>query len=80
MQIIVDNDAAGVGVYKIRRRQMKQTAGLISTNGKDIGYLDPKAFNRTVGVLLTGGSTPIITKKPEGAVNAICKKAEIELK
>ncbi len=77
MQIIVDNSSGGVAIYKIRRWQMKKPAGLIRTSGKDIAYLGPEAFNRTVGVLLTDGSMPIITKKPEDAGNAIWNKAEI---
>ena len=36
------------------------------TEGSD-GKLDPADFNRTVETLLSGGSDPVITKKPEGA-------------
>jgi NitT/TauT family transport system substrate-binding protein len=79
--IIVDNDPAGVAVYPIQLRQMKEIAKLVGTGGKGIGYLDPAAFDQTVDVLLTGGSTPIITKKPEDAwTHAIWDKAETELK
>lgn len=80
-KIIVDNDPAGVAVYNIQLRQMKEIAKLVGTGGKGIGYLDPAAFDRTVNVLLTGGSTPIITKKPEGAwTHSVWDKAETELK
>jgi NitT/TauT family transport system substrate-binding protein len=79
--IIVDNDPAGVAVYNIQLRQMKEIAKLVGTGGKGIGYLDPKAFDQTVDVLLAGGSTPIITKKPEGAwTHAVWDKAETLLK
>ncbi len=79
--IIVDNDPAGVALYPIQLRQMKEIAKLIGTGGKGIGYLDPAAFDQTVDVLLTGGSTPIITKKPEGAwTHSVWDKAETELK
>jgi NitT/TauT family transport system substrate-binding protein len=80
-KIIVDNDPAGVAVYNIQLRQMKEIVKLVGTGGKGIGYLDPAAFDRTVSVLMTGGSTPIITKKPENAwTHAIWDKAETELK
>jgi NitT/TauT family transport system substrate-binding protein len=29
--------------------------------------LDPKDYDRTVGILMSGKSDPVITKKPEGA-------------
>jgi NitT/TauT family transport system substrate-binding protein len=80
-KIIVDNDPAGVAVYSIQLRQMKEIAKLVGTSGKGIGYLDPVAFDRTVGVLMVGGSTPIITKKPEGAwIHSVWDKAETEIK
>ena len=31
------------------------------------GRLDPADFDRTVNTLLSGGSDPVITKKPVGA-------------
>lgn len=75
-KIIVDNDPAGVAVYTIQLRQMKEIAKLVGTGGKGVGYLDPAAFDRTVDVLMTGGSAPIITKKPEGAwTHAVWDKA-----
>ena len=35
--------------------------------GNDNGKLDFKDADRTVDELLSGGSDPVITKKPEGA-------------
>jgi NitT/TauT family transport system substrate-binding protein len=35
--------------------------------GNDNGKLDVKDADRTVAELLSGGSDPVITKKPEGA-------------
>jgi NitT/TauT family transport system substrate-binding protein len=66
-QIIVDNDPSGVATLPIQTRQMREIAKLVGTGGKGIGYLDPAAYDQTVDVLLSGASTPIITKKPEGA-------------
>jgi NitT/TauT family transport system substrate-binding protein len=79
--IIVDNDPAGVAVYKIQLRQMKEIAKLVGTGGKGVGYLDPAEFDQTVNILLTGGSAPIITRKPEGAwTHSVWDKAETEIK
>jgi NitT/TauT family transport system substrate-binding protein len=33
----------------------------------DDGKLDVKDYDRTVATLMSGGSDPVITKKPEGA-------------
>ena len=40
---------------------------LVADQPKGIGYLDPSDYQRTVDVLLAGGSDPVITKAPEGA-------------
>ncbi len=67
-KIIVDNDPSGVASLPVQTRQMKEIAKLVGAGGsKGVGYLDPPAFDQTVDILMTGGSTPIVTKKPEGA-------------
>ena len=44
---------------------MENVAKLISNAGTaKIGYLDPVAYERTVKVLLAGGSSPVIKKDP----------------
>jgi NitT/TauT family transport system substrate-binding protein len=41
-----------------------------------VGALDTAAAQRTVDTLLSGGSDPVITKKPEGAwTDVVTKKA-----
>ena len=81
-KIIVDNDPAGVATLPIQLRQMKEIAKLVGTSGKGIGYLDPAAFERTVDILMIGGSNPVITKKPDAAAwsHAVWDKAEKDLK
>ncbi len=80
-KIIVDNDPAGVAVYPVQLRQMREIARLVAANDKGIGYLEPAAFDRTVGILLVGGSNPVITRKPEGAwTHAVWDKAQPALK
>ncbi len=71
--IVLENDASGAQTKKHQRRMMgeinKLTAG---SNGK----LDPADYERTVATLLSGGSDPVITKKPQGAwTHAVIDKA-----
>ena len=44
---------------------LENIAKLISNaNTPKVGYLDPAAYERTVKVLMTGGSSPVIKKDP----------------
>ena len=64
-KIVVAADPSGSATLKVQKRQMENVATLISTAGtKKIGYLEPAAYERTVKVLLTGGSSPVIKKDP----------------
>ncbi len=62
--IVLENDATGAQTEKHQVRMMgeinKLTAG---SNGK----LDPADYERTVQTLMSGGSSPVISKKPVGA-------------
>ena len=62
--IILDNDDAGVQTEKHQVRMMGEIAKL--TAGSN-GSLDPADYERTVKVLMSGDSDPVITKKPSGA-------------
>ena len=62
--IILDNDDAGVQTEKHQVRMMGEIAKL--TAGSN-GALDPSDYERTVKVLMSGASDPVITKKPSGA-------------
>ena len=71
--IVLENDNTGAQTEKHQIRMMgeinKLTAG-------STGRLDPADFDRTVNTLLSGGSDPVITKKPVGAwTHAITDKA-----
>ncbi|MGI9371577.1 MAG: ABC transporter substrate-binding protein [Hyphomicrobiales bacterium] len=71
--IVLENDATGAQTEKHQRRMMGEINKL--TEGSD-GKLDPADFDRTVETLLSGGSDPVITKKPEGAwSHAVIDKA-----
>ena len=64
-KIVVAADPSGSATVKVQQRQMENVAKLISNAGtKKIGYLEPAAFERTIKVLLTGGSDPVIKKDP----------------
>ena len=65
-QIVLDNDATGAQTEKHQKRMMGEIAKLVDIQ-KPLGYLDPAAYEQTVDVLLSAKSTPVITKKPEGA-------------
>ncbi|OSQ47784.1 ABC transporter substrate-binding protein [Thalassospira alkalitolerans] len=62
--IILENDATGAQTEKHQIRMMKEIGKLL---GDASGKLDEAAYQRTVDSLLSGGSDPVITKKPEGA-------------
>jgi len=64
-KIVVAADPSGSATLKVQERQMKNVATLISNAGTaKMGYLDPAAYERTVKVLLAGGSSPVIKKDP----------------
>ncbi len=65
VKIVLENDTTGAQTEHHQTQQMAEIAKLI--NGGKLGYLEPKSYERTVEVLLSSKSTPVITKKPEGA-------------
>jgi NitT/TauT family transport system substrate-binding protein len=46
---------------------MGAVAELLGGGKRGLGFLDPADYQRTVDVLLAGGSHPVITEAPEGA-------------
>ncbi len=73
VKIVLDNDASGAQTEDHQKHMMgdvnKLTAG-------STGVLDPTDYQRTVKVLLSSGSDPVITKEPQGAwTHAITEKA-----
>ncbi|WP_025898870.1 ABC transporter substrate-binding protein [Sneathiella glossodoripedis] len=63
--IVLENDATGAQTEKHQRRMMGEIAKLIDTD--KLGKLSEAAYERTVNTLLKGNSSPVISKKPEGA-------------
>jgi NitT/TauT family transport system substrate-binding protein len=63
-KIVLAADTTGAQTEKHQKRMMGEIAKLLDTGE---GKLDPKDYERTVATLMSGGSDPVITKKPEGA-------------
>ena len=62
--IVLDHDETGAQTEDHQKRMMSEIAKL--TAGSD-GSLDPADYDRTVKILMAGGSDPVISKAPEGA-------------
>ena len=74
--IVLENDETGAQTEKHQRRMMGEIAKLLEGSTKGLGYLEPGDYDRTVDTLLANASTPVITKKPEGAwTHDVWKKA-----
>jgi NitT/TauT family transport system substrate-binding protein len=70
---VMKNDASGSQTEAHQATMVDEVNKLV--DGSD-GTLDPAAADRTVATLLSGGSDPVITKKPEGAwTDAVTKAA-----
>ena len=67
VKIVLDNDTTGAQTEEHQTNMIKEAVKLLEGSKKTMGYLDPADFNRTVDILLSGSSDPVITKKPEGA-------------
>ena len=65
--LALDNDTAGAQTQEHQTRMMSEIAKLLPANADRLGYLEPAAYDRTVAVLMSGKSDPVISRKPEGA-------------
>jgi NitT/TauT family transport system substrate-binding protein len=64
VKIILAGDTTGAKTEKDQKRMMLEVGKLL---GAADGKLDVKDYDRTFATLMSGGSDPVITKKPEGA-------------
>lgn len=62
--IVLEYDETGAQTEKHQRRMMAEINLLVDNSD---GWLNPEDYQRTVDILLSGGSDPVITKQPEGA-------------
>jgi NitT/TauT family transport system substrate-binding protein len=67
-EIVLENDATGAQTEKHQKRMVREINKL--TEGSD-GTLDMADYERTVETLLSGGSDPVITRRPEGATTTV---------
>ena len=74
---VLKNDASGSQTEAHQTTMVDEVNKLV--DGSD-GTLDTAAADRTVATLLSGGSDPVITKKPEGAWSDVVTKAAMALK
>ena len=64
VKIILATDTTGAKTEKDQKRMMGEIGKLLDPGNAE---LDPKDYDRTVAILMSGKSDPVITKKPEGA-------------
>jgi len=72
---VLKNDASGSQTEAHQTTMVDEVNKLV--DGSD-GTLDTAAADRTVATLLSGGSDPVITKKPEGAWTDVVTKAAMK--
>jgi len=65
--IVLENDDTGAQTEKHQRRMMREINKLGWQPPQGIGYLIPADYRRTVDVLMSSDSDPVISKKPKGA-------------
>ena len=71
-------DVVSGSTAAVQKRQLENVAKLITVaNGPKMGFLEPAAYQRTVKVLLAGGSDPVIKKDPgpDAWTHAVWNKA-----
>ena len=74
---VLKNDASGSQTEAHQATMVDEVSKLV--DGSD-GTLDTAAADRTVATLLSGGSDPVISKKPQGAWTDVVMKAAMALK
>ena len=77
VKAVLDNDASGAQTEAHQTTMVDEVNKLV--DGSD-GTLDTAAADRTVATLLSGGSDPVITKKPVGAWTDVVTKAAMMMK
>ena len=78
VKIVLAADMSGGSSAAVQKRQLENVAKLMPALGTpSFGRLDPLAYQRTVKVLLGGGSDPVIKKDPGAAAwtHAVWDKA-----
>jgi NitT/TauT family transport system substrate-binding protein len=63
-KVVLANDLTGAQTERRQRRMLDEVVKLLDSGD---GKLDPKDYIRTVAILLSGRSDPVITRPPTGA-------------
>jgi NitT/TauT family transport system substrate-binding protein len=67
VRIVLAADTARAHTEKHQALMLQEITRLIGAGERGPGYLDIAAYDRTVATLLSGGSDPVISRRPEGA-------------
>jgi NitT/TauT family transport system substrate-binding protein len=67
VDIVLASDTSGNLTKDYQIHMMREVAKLVEPAPEGLGYLNPADYQRTVDVLLTGGSDTVISKAPSGA-------------
>jgi NitT/TauT family transport system substrate-binding protein len=67
MRILLRAGAADAANRRPAERMLREVAKLVANDRHGLGYLEPAAYERTVDVLLSAASNPVIRGRPEGA-------------
>ena len=74
--IVLRNASPGMTDAPHQQRMLREVVRLIPGTDRGIGHLDPATYQRTVDVLQSGTSSPVIRQKPDGAwTHAVWDKA-----
>ncbi|MDQ2803356.1 MAG: ABC transporter substrate-binding protein [Pseudomonadota bacterium] len=74
---VMANDTSGALDEEHQTRMMQEVAKLVPGGDHGLGYLEPTDYQRTVQVLLSGKSDPVISHEPQGAwTHAVWEKAQ----
>jgi len=67
IRILVRQGAADAADPQRAERMLREVAKLVANDRHGLGYLEPAAYERTVDVLLSAASDPVIRRRPEAA-------------
>jgi NitT/TauT family transport system substrate-binding protein len=67
MRILLRRGAADASDPRQAERMLREVAKLVANNRHGLGYLEPAAYERTVDVLLSAPTDPVIRRRPEAA-------------
>ena len=67
VRIVLARSTAGAQTAAHQKHMLGDVAKLITAGAHGLGYLEPAAYERTVAILMSGASDPVITRKPDGA-------------